>query len=307
MEDRLNVRPLLHPTEPGGLPLGQFMYERSFRLSRPSSPTLSLREEGHGEPTFLLIHGFGDGGFIWIDFLPRLASISRAIAIDLRGHGDSDWDIHSRYSATAHLDDVDFVIDKLGLTDIVFIGHSLGGEIAIRLAAQRPKLVRGIIIVDFGPELDRMATAHIRREFVVESRVYWEHSEYIAHLEEKLPLICPRLRRPLAHSALRTRAQGGYELKRDPAMATTFGPCGTSMLPALWPMLKEISCPALLVRGAASSVLPLSVAKRMLHVLPNGSFSSVKLAGHAVMIDNPDDFATTTLSFITGKLLSISC
>src|SRR5579871_1931031 len=100
------------------------MYGRSFRLSRPSSPTLSLHEEGSGEPTFLLIHGFGDGGFIWIDLLPRLASISRAIAIDLRGHGDSDWDIHSRYSATAHLEDIDFVIDKLGLIDIVFIGHS---------------------------------------------------------------------------------------------------------------------------------------------------------------------------------------
>jgi len=122
------------------------MYERSFPLSRPNFPTSSLHEEGHGEPTFLLIHGFGDGGFIWIDLLPRLASISRAIAIDLRGHGDSDWDIHSRYSAAAHLDDIDFVIDKLGLTDIVLIGHSLGGEIALRLAARHPKLVRGIII-----------------------------------------------------------------------------------------------------------------------------------------------------------------
>jgi pimeloyl-ACP methyl ester carboxylesterase len=283
------------------------MYERSFRLSRPTFPTLSLHEEGHGEPTFLLIHGFGDGGFIWVDFLPRLASISRAVAIDLRGHGDSDWDIDSRYSAAAHLDDIGFVIEKLGLTDIVLIGHSLGGEMAIRLAAQHKTLVRGIIIVDFGPELDRIATAHIRRQFIVESRVYSEHSEYIAHLEAKLPLICPRLRSPLAHNALRTRAQGGYELKRDPAIATASAPSSTSVLPALWPLLKEIPCPALLVRGLASSVLPLSVAKRMLHVLPNGFFSSIQLAGHAVMVDNPDDFAAAALSFITGNLLSRNC
>jgi pimeloyl-ACP methyl ester carboxylesterase len=283
------------------------MYERSFRLSRPDFPTLSLHEKGYGEPTFLLIHGFGDGGFIWTDFLPRLASLSRAIAIDLRGHGDSDWDIHSRYHSAAHLDDIVFVINRLGLTDIVPIGHSLGGEIAIRLASQHPKLVRGIVIVDYGPELDRTATAHIRREFVIESRIYSELPEYLAHLDAKLPLICPRLRWPLAQNALRKRAQGGFELKRDPAMATARAPSNASTLPALWRALKEISCPTLLVRGMASSVLPLSVAKRMLRVLPNGSFSSVKLAGHAVMIDNPDDFAAATLAFITGKLLSRNC
>jgi pimeloyl-ACP methyl ester carboxylesterase len=279
------------------------MHVRSFRISRPDLPALNLNEWGCGDATFLLIHGFGDGGYIWNDFLPRLAPIGRAIAIDLRGHGDSDWDVHSRYGTASHLSDVDFVIDSLGLTNIVLIGHSLGGEIAIRLAAQRPKSVRGIIIVDAGPELNRVATTHIRKEFVAESRVYDEHLEYVAHLQTKLPLICPKLCWPIANSALRTRAQGGYELKRDPSMVAP-APSGANALPALWQPLKEVLCPALLVRGKASSVLPLSVASRMIDILPNGFFSSIELAGHAVMIDNPDDFADAALTFITEKLFS---
>jgi pimeloyl-ACP methyl ester carboxylesterase len=216
--------------------------------------------------------------------------------------GDSDWDTHSRYHSVAHLDDLNFVLHALDLKKIILVGHSLGGEIAIRLTAQHPERIIGLVIVDFGPELDREATAHVRREFVAESRVYADYGDYADQLKGKRPLIGPELRGAIAKGALRLRMQGGCELKRDPAIGTAER-FNTHALPPLWRMLKDILCPVLVVRGIASSVLPLSVAHRMVEELPSGHLASIKLAGHAVMTDNPEDFATAALSFITEKLV----
>jgi pimeloyl-ACP methyl ester carboxylesterase len=277
------------------------MHTRSFRISRQDAPSLSLHERGSGEPTFLLIHGFGEGGFVWNDFLPQLASYGRAIALDLRGHGDSDWDAHSCYGSAAHLDDAGFVIETLQPRKIILIGHSLGGEIAIRLTAQHAELVAGLVVVDFGPELNPEAIVRIRQDFVAESHVYADCSEYAARLGEKQPMISPELRSALAKDALRLSDDGSYRLKRDPAMGTN-RPLNSNALPPLWPILEEIQCPALVVRGLGSSVLPLSVAKRMVGVLSKGFFASIRLAGHGVMVDNPTEFAAATLSFIKHKV-----
>jgi 3-oxoadipate enol-lactonase len=281
------------------------MRARSFRIRQQDGPAINLLVAGDGDLTFLLLHGFGDGGFMWSYFLPRLAPLGRAVAVDLRGHGDSDWDVHARYDSISHLNDMDYIVSALELKKIVLVGHSLGGEIAIRLAERHPERVAGLVIVDFGPELNRVATAHIRKEFVAESRVYAEQGEYAEQLAAKLPMIGLELRSTLATSALRQRAQGGYELKRDPAMAAN-EPVERDEPSQLWPILAGIQCPVLVVRGIASSVLPLSIATRMVALLPDGCLSSVKLAGHAVMIDNPEGFAAAMLSFIREKLLSKS-
>jgi len=277
------------------------MYTRSYRISRQGAPALSLHERGSGEPTFLLIHGFGDGGFVWTEFMIQLASFGRVIAVDLRGHGDSDWDPNSRYDCAAHLDDVRFVVETLRPKKMILIGHSLGGEIAIRLTAQCADLVVGLVVVDFGPELNQEATVRIRQDFVADNLVYVDCGAYAAHLERKRPMISPDLRWTLARDSLRLDADGGYRLKRDPAMGAN-GSRNSSALPPLWPILEEIRCPVMLVRGVASSVLPLSVAKRMVEVLSNGFFASIRLAGHGVMVDNPTEFAATTLSFIKHEV-----
>jgi pimeloyl-ACP methyl ester carboxylesterase len=278
------------------------MRTRSFNISRQAAPALKLYEWGDGEPTFLLIHGFGEGAFIWNDFSPRVAALGRTIAVDLRGHGDSDWDEHSRYNGATHLEDLNFVLDVLDLSRIVLVGHSLGGEIAIRLTAQYPERVIGLVIVDFGPELDPTASAHIRSEFVADSRVYADYQEYVDHLERKRPLIGPEVRWAIAKSALRPGMRGGYQLKRDPAMGTE-GRFKSSFFPSLWPLLKDTICPVLVVRGIASAVLPASVAQRMVEELPDGYLAPIRLAGHAVMSDNPEDFAAATLSFIREKVV----
>jgi pimeloyl-ACP methyl ester carboxylesterase len=274
------------------------MKKLSSRIFRLGAPSLSLHEWGEGEPIFLLIHGFGDGGFIWNELVPSLVPLGRVIAVDLRGHGDSDWDATRCYDAATHLTDMHHLLHALGLNkSIILIGHSLGGEIALRLTLANPRRISSLIVVDFGPDLNRAATAYIRKEFVEESRTYASLREYATHLEIKLPLLNRNISESLAKCSLRLRLQGDYELKRDPAMGN-IEPANRNSLPSLWSMLKNIHCPTLVVRGIASSVFPISVAQRMVSLLPNASLALIPMAGHAVMIDNPSKFADAVLAFL---------
>ncbi|WP_410052288.1 alpha/beta hydrolase [Bradyrhizobium sp. SZCCHNRI30512] len=279
------------------------MRPRSTRIPQSGAPTLQVRESGEGDRTLVLIHGFGDGGYIWDDFLPILGAHARAVTVDLRGHGDSDWDPHARYDIAAYLDDIASVLNALHLRRVALVGHSMGGEIAIRLTDLYPDRVAGLILVDAGPELEQSAVAHVRREFVADNRIYSSYSEYADRLKERQPLIAMELAERLARNALRPRIQGGLELKRDPSILIQ----RRSALPKLWPMLDKIACPTQVMRGAGSAVLPISVAKQMLARLRYGRLDSVTMAGHAIMIDNPPGFAAAAISFISEALLPNCC
>jgi pimeloyl-ACP methyl ester carboxylesterase len=235
---------------------------------------------------------------VWNEFIPSLVPFGRVITVDLRGHGDSDWDATRQYGAQAHLADVSYLLEALGLNkNVVLIGHSVGGGIAIRMTAADSERIIGLIIVDSAPELDSPANAYIRRQSAAERRRYASHADYAAHLKTKLPLIDRKLAERIADAALRLSSRGEYELKYDPAMHDVL-PAGDSRS-NLWPMLHRIRCPVLIIRGIASSVLPHSVAQRMIDILPNASLASVKLAGHAVMIENPARFAAAAVAFLT--------
>jgi pimeloyl-ACP methyl ester carboxylesterase len=274
-----------------------------IRISRPNAPTLNLQEWGRGSTTCFLVHGFGDGGFVWNEFAEILAARCRTIAIDLRGHGNSGWDAVAQYGISTHLADVMYAVDVLRLENIILIGHSMGGELAIRLAALCPQLLIGLVVIDYGPELDSAAIEHIRREFIADHQNYATPSEYAELLKKRRPLPNPAVLERLANNSLRQGSAGGYELKSDPAMGIS-QTSDASELPELWSVLQRISSPTLIIRGIASSVLQLAVAKRMKLVLRSGQLVSVNKAGHAVMIDNPEAFSAAAMPFIRDRIES---
>ena len=102
-----------------------------------------------GPPLCVCIHGAAEGRYVWSEVLSRMPGISSA-TIDLRGHGDSDWDPRSIYRLATHADDVSRVISALGAVDVQLIGHSLGAAVAMQLASV-DRRVRKLVIVDFGP------------------------------------------------------------------------------------------------------------------------------------------------------------
>ncbi len=108
---------------------------------------LMVDEAGRGEPALLFIHGNScDAEF----FAPQVAHFSksrRVIAPDLRGHGQSDKP-EGPYDYKSFVDDLSAVCKTLHAPRVVAVGHSLGGAMAVRLAAARPDLVTAVVTLD---------------------------------------------------------------------------------------------------------------------------------------------------------------
>jgi pimeloyl-ACP methyl ester carboxylesterase len=260
---------------------------------------LRLRRAGGGGHSCLMIHGFGEGGYVWDRVLPAIASRYDAIAPDLRGHGDSAWDAEARYDVQAHIDDVVHVIRALDLHRLVLVGHSMGGEIAIHVAAQCADRVAGLVIVDFGPCLNPEGIAMVRAEIEAANRVYSSVEEYASWLSKRRPLIAKEVLLSLAQCALRAHPGEGFRLKVDPAI--TRSQCRQSNAASdagLWSLLSRMAWPVLVVRGAGSAVLSRNVAERMIEIMPYARLETVPAAGHGVILDNPKGFEAAIRPFL---------
>ena len=257
----------------------------------------------------LLLHGFGNEAHIWDDFAPVVAPHYRTLALDHRGHGQSDWDRDGRYELDALVDDVEAVTAALGIERLVLVGHSLGGRVSTLFSGRHPARIAGLVIVDIGPEVDARGSIRIRQD--VESNmkpVFESVEEYARALSLSYPAATPEALRRMALHGVRRRDDGGFELVTDPALRDiTAGRAGDadaeqqeqSIRQRMWDALAALPCPALVVRGAASDILSPEVADRMVEeVLSNGRLAVVPQAGHSVMTDNPRGFNDAVASFV---------
>lgn len=115
-----------------------------------------LAYELHGArdaPPLVLLHALGEGRCDWAGVADRLAEHFRVVAVDLRGHGDSDWP--GGYSFQSMADDVLCLLDRLGFAEVTLLGHSMGGSVAYLLAEQSPSRIQRLIVEDAPPPFVR--------------------------------------------------------------------------------------------------------------------------------------------------------
>jgi len=257
----------------------------------------------------LLLHGFGNDAHVWDDFAPVVAPYYHTFALDLRGHGDSDRDPELRYHHDAVADDVEAACAELAIERLVLIGHSLGGRAAMRFVGRHPERLAGLVIVDAGPDLDARGVLRIRLDAEQADPSFGSLQECERVLARAYPLARPEVVARMARYGLRQRDDGRFERKTDPR----FGASSSGLKPeelvarmhaesdALWADLGRVTCPTLVVRGAASDILSADTAERMVEQeLAQGTLAEVPRAGHSVMIDNPEGFADAVSRFALG-------
>lgn len=108
---------------------------------------LAYEDAGSGTPPVVLVHGIACHRAFMAPQARFLRARHRVVAIDLRGHGDSDAP-RQRYTIEALADDVGWICDQLDLERAVVVGHSLGGLVGLELAAARPDLIGGAVLID---------------------------------------------------------------------------------------------------------------------------------------------------------------
>lgn len=104
-------------------------------------------------PPMVLLHALGERAANWAPVTPRLAGRFHVFALDLRGHGGSDWP--GTYSFQLMCDDVVAALDQLGLARVTLAGHSMGGSVAYLVAMQHPDRVERLIVEDVPPPFPR--------------------------------------------------------------------------------------------------------------------------------------------------------
>ena len=291
---QLSMRPTRHI--PANVYGASVQYTQLTCRSRDGE-LLNAKQWGTGADACILIHGFGDGAYVWDRFSPSIAKLFKTLTVDLRGHGDSSWDPAGRYDANGHVDDILDLVDALEIRRFVLVGHSLGADVAIRIASMRPSSVIGAVIIDFGPELNQEGAERVRRDFNDGACRWSTVREYAAWLQARRPLADPAMIEELARGALRTDPDFGYRLKCDPALGKAYQ--AQQQAEELWEMLKRISSPVLVIRGIGSAVLSREVSDRMERVLQNATSRTICGAGHAVMSDNPEGFEEALSPFLS--------
>jgi pimeloyl-ACP methyl ester carboxylesterase len=235
---------------------------------------------GDGRPAVLLLHGFTGHAHAWDTLSIALQPRYHVMALDQRGHGDSDpADV---YNAVAAFDDLVGVVDQLRLERLVLIGLSMGGRNAMYFTSRRPDVVDKLVVVDIGPEISKRATAPSSGPAEPEA---WESIEQAAqHLYRGNPYPGIHYYRWVTSHSLRPRADGRLVWKWHPSIKER----RTNPDVDWWALLRAITPPTLVLRGAESTVLDRDVAERMARELPNGRFVEIPRAVHTLHEDNPD-------------------
>ena len=259
----------------------------------------------------LLLHGYSNEAHIWDDFIPTVADHYRVMAIDLRGHGDSDWHPEGAYAYQDHVEDIEAIVAGLGLERLVVVGHSLGGRIAMLYGGRNPEKLAGLVIVDSAPEIDRRGSVRISMEAAENADPsFGSLAEYEQMLVHLYPAATSASIRRMAQFGAKQRPEDGrWILKMDTAFRRAVSGDGGEIeklhaeaQEAMWKALAEIPCPTLVVRGAASDILAAEIADRMVdEVLPQGQLAVIPQAGHSVMTDNPEGFNAALAKFALGE------
>ncbi len=249
-------------------------------------------------PTLLLLHGICQQCHSW-DFISlALAHQYHVIALDARGHGDSQWPSDADYSIDAHQHDLDAVADALGLRNFVVVGHSMGGRNGYVFASRRPALLRGLVIVDTGPGQVAAGSRRIRSFISLPDRLN-SYDEFVARVMEYTGRPAWLVHGSLQHT-IRETSDGKWTWKYDVAIRSPDFRPESWPSEKLWQCLASLQCPTLVVRGANTDVLSQEVFERMQKVIPQCRSVTVENAGHLVPGDNPKGFLEALAPFLAS-------
>jgi pimeloyl-ACP methyl ester carboxylesterase len=251
-----------------------------------------------GAPPAIFLHGITGHARTWDDEARLLAARFRVLALDQRGHGDTEPAPDGDYSDAALLSDLEAFVDALALARVTLVALSLGGRVAINYAGTRPERVERLVVVDIGPEIAPAGRARVGQMMAQSPERFETLEDVVAHMRGNNPLYAEAMLRQRAQHAVRPLPDGGFTWKYDRALRDAIRQ-GRMRAPAdLWPQWRAIRCPTLLVRGAASDVLSDETTKRMLETQPSARLTVVPGAGHTVPGDQPAVFQALLREFL---------
>jgi len=250
-------------------------------------------------PVIVLLHGGHQSAHSWDLVSLHLAQKYRVLALDQRGHGDSEWPRDVTYSNNEMSLDAEAFIGAMGLDRPVLMGHSMGGRNAMLLMRRNQALLRAAVIVDVGPELSEKGRAAIGG-FVQANQEFDDLEHFVRNVRQYDPYRSrEHIERTVKYNMLE-RADGKYVSKCDSNPRRLNIVRGTGPLENI--TLQDAAAfdlPVLLVRGANSNILEPDAAQRFAAALPLGQLVTVPECGHNVHGQNTKGFIEALGGFLS--------
>jgi pimeloyl-ACP methyl ester carboxylesterase len=253
--------------------------------------------EGHA--TVLMLHGGGQNRFSWKNTGQILADEGfHVVALDSRGHGDSDRSPNATYTVDALCADTLQVLDQIG-RPVMLIGASMGGMTGILVAdAAGPEKVTKLVLVDVVPRYEKDGSARIR-DFM------FSHVHGFGSLEEAADAVAaylphrPKPRSPEGLKKNLRRRDGRWYWHWDPKFLTAPSDDAFVRQEKLEQAAIDLTIPILLIRGKLSDVVSPEGVKDFLDKVPRAEFVELSDAGHTAAGDDNDAFSDVVVQFVS--------
>jgi pimeloyl-ACP methyl ester carboxylesterase len=251
-----------------------------------------------GRPVVLFLHGGALTAHTWDLVCLALRDKYHCLALDQRGHGDSEWSPTMEYGWDSHLRDIEAFADRMRLDGFVLVGQSMGAMNSIAYASRHSDRLAALALIDAGPRVQRQGAKRIV-DFVTMPAELDSIDEFVERARTFNPLRDPRLlKRSLLHN-LRRLPSGKWTWKYDRRqMSRERFQVLLEHLEELRSEIPSIRCPTLVVRGGSSDIFSDEDAASLASLLPEGQWVRVEGAGHTVQGDNPKGLVEALQRFL---------
>jgi pimeloyl-ACP methyl ester carboxylesterase len=250
-------------------------------------------------PPVLFLHGGGQTRHAWGGTAHALAQQGwYAIALDLRGHGNSDWSPDGNYQIDTFVADLRSIIDQIGQLPVL-VGASLGGMTALVAEGESPQpLSTAVVLVDITPRVEQEGADRILAFMTAKP----EGFETLEEAADAVAAYIPHRPRPKDLSGLeknlRKGPDGRYRWHWDPQLIS---PARRRRDPErMVAAARALRVPTLLVRGRLSDIVSEETAAEFMAAVPHAQFVDVSGAGHMVAGDQNDIFSKAVIDFVAG-------
>ena len=296
----------------GRRPRGEVDWTRHVHSAAVGGSSLHYLDYGDAGPdslVFLLAHGLGGRWQHWTENIPELGEHGRVIAIDLPGFGRSGPP-PGNYSIDAFVDAIAELVRQLNLPKVVFVGHSLGGPLAVRFAHRHPELVDAVVLAAGTVQAFAAVLGMPHAGYTLLRRPATGVATYFEVLTAGLPVPAllrnqlikrPRLRRlflwPYFHGP-EDLPSTSVALLVDGVGARGVLPTARAagrLRPEQW--LGRASCPVLAIGADHDAIAPLSELAAFAESVPGASIVVLEGTGHMLMIERASAFTAEVVNF----------
>ena len=255
----------------------------------------------NNEELVILLHGGGQTRHAWGDTGKKLAEAGyHSVALDLRGHGDSEWHADGDYSIRAYKDDLVSIINEIG-KPARLVGASLGGMASLVLAGDEinSDLCTALIMVDIGIYPDPVGSDRIV-SFMLSGEKGFDSLEDVA---KSISNYLPHRKKPKdlegLKKNLRLKDDGRYYWHWDPRFIRRRpGSRDRGYFDLQLKAAEKLTIPTLLIRGALSDVVTMEDVDYFLSVISHAKFVEIEKAAHMIAGDRNDIFAEEAIKFL---------